>query len=289
MINFALPGLYSLFPLNKAFISVIESNRHALKDETKIASVYGCFPPAIWNGGRRVSGFCSVERVQQEIEFFNSRNISCRYTFTNTEITEDHLRDQYCNLLLEIADDKRNGVIVYSNILENYIRVNYPSYEIISSTTKCIQDFDEFEKECQHPYDFVVLDYNLNHDKRLETTRYPEKVEILVNAYCKDCCKERFLHYRALSESQIKCTEKSNFHACPFSIDSFYTVMENRNSFVTSKEIFGFFYPIGIKNFKIEGRTNTVYDVLESYVYYLVKDEYKNMVRLEVLRKMNDD
>lgn len=289
MINFALPGLYNLFPLNKAFISVIESNIYALKDGIKIASVYGCFPPAIWNGGRRVSGFCSVERVRQEIVFFNSKEISCRYTFTNTEITEKHLSDQYGNLLLEIANDKRNGVIVYSNVLEDYIRVNYPNYEMISSTTKCIEDINEFEEECQRSYDFVVLDYNLNHDKRLESIHHPEKVEILVNAYCKDYCNERFLHYKALSESQIKCTEKSTFHSCPFSTDSFYTVMENRKSFVTSKEIIERFYPIGIRNFKIEGRTNNVYDVLESYIYYLVRDEYKDIVRLEVLRKMNDD
>lgn len=289
MINFALPGLYSLYFLNKSFISIIENNGNSLKEGVKIASVYGCFPPAIWNGGRRISGFCSAERVREEITYFNSREISCRYTFTNTELTEKHLSDQYCNLLLEIANDKRNGVIVYSNVLEEYIRENFPNYEIISSTTKCIKTIDGFEDECQHAYNYVVLDYNLNHDSRLMSIRNPEKTEILVNAYCKDCCSERFLHYKALAESQLNCTEKVVFHPCPYSIDSFYSVMENRKSFVTAQEIFEKFYPVGIRNFKIEGRTNNIYDVLESYIYYLVRDECKDKVRLDVLRKLDDD
>lgn len=65
--------------------------------------------------------------------------------------------------------------------------------------------------------------------------------------------------------------------------------MENRKSFVTSKEIIERFYIMGIRNFKIEGRTNNVYDVLESYIYYLVRNECKDKIRLEVLGRMNDD
>lgn len=62
-----------------------------------------------------------MERVQKEIIYFNLRDISCRYTFTNTELTDKHSRDQYVNLLLETANDKRNGVI----LLEMNVRTKF--------------------------------------------------------------------------------------------------------------------------------------------------------------------
>ena len=42
----------------------------------------------------------------------------------------------------------------------------------------------------------------------------------------------------------------------------------------------------GYQHFKIEGRTNSVYDVLESYLYYMVKPEYIDKVRLKALKAM---
>lgn len=67
MIEYSLPGLYSCFKLNKAFMQIIEQNIDVLRTDVKISSVYGCFPPAIWNDGRKMSGNCSLEQVKDEI------------------------------------------------------------------------------------------------------------------------------------------------------------------------------------------------------------------------------
>lgn len=40
---------------------------------------------------------------------------------------------------------------------------------------------------------------------------------------------------------------------------------------------------MGFNNFKIEGRVLSKPNVIESYVYYLVKPEYRDRVRLDML------
>ena len=42
---------------------------------------------------------------------------------------------------------------------------------------------------------------------------------------------------------------------------------------------------MGFNHFKIEGRTMPIAQVIESYVYYLVKPEYQNKIRLLILER----
>ncbi len=285
MIKFALPGIYNHFDLNRVFLELIQDRPEYVNDEFGISAVYGCFPVSIWNGGRKVEGYCSCERMLEEINFYNRNGISCRYTFTNSLIEEAHLSDRFSNLILANSNTGINAVIVCSELLEDYIRKTYPSFKIISSTTKCITDLDAFEDECKRDYDLVVLDYTLNNSASVLSTAYPQKVEILVNAYCRDNCPERKKHYHALSIGQLAYSQEPSFHDCPFVLEDFYTVKETRKSFVTLEKVREFASK-GIINFKIEGRTNSKYDVLESYIYYLIKREYQGVARLQVLKRL---
>lgn len=285
MINFALPGIYNHFDLNRIFLELIHETPEYVNDDFGISAVYGCFPVSIWNGGRKVEGYCSCERMIEEVSFFNSNGISCRFTFTNSLIEEAHLSDHFSNLILLNSNNGLNAVIVCSELLENYIRTTFPNFKIISSTTKCITDFDAFEEECRKNYELVVLDYTLNHSDSILSTAYPHKVEILLNAYCRDNCPERKKHYHALSVGQLAYSQEPSFHDCPFVLEDFYKVKKTRKSFVTVEKIQEF-AANGIVNFKIEGRTNSKYDVLESYIYYLIKKEYHEIVRLQVLKRL---
>ena len=46
------------------------------------------------------------------------------------------------------------------------------------------------------------------------------------------------------------------------------------------------YMPMGFSQFKLEGRTIDDIKMLEMYVYYLVKPEYKDTVRLEMLSSL---
>lgn len=77
-------------------------------------------------------------------------------------ITEEHLNDDFCNFVLRTAENGKNGVIVVSPILEQYIRDKYPGYKITSSTCKRITDINNLNSELDKNYDIVVLDYDFN-------------------------------------------------------------------------------------------------------------------------------
>ena len=70
--------------------------------------------------------------------------------------------DTYCNLIMRLADNGMNQVLVNSPVVEQYIRDNYPSFPLISSTTKRITDTKELISELGKDYRLVVLDYDLN-------------------------------------------------------------------------------------------------------------------------------
>ena len=57
----------------------------------------------------------------------------------------------------------KNGVIIHSDLLLNYLKKKYPGFYFVSSTTKVFTDFREFESEL-HREDFlyVVPDFRLN-------------------------------------------------------------------------------------------------------------------------------
>ena len=55
-----------------------------------------------------------------------------------------------------------NEGLVVSPILEEYIRENYKSFKVNSSTCKEIKDLNALNQELEKEYHLVVLDYNLN-------------------------------------------------------------------------------------------------------------------------------
>lgn len=46
------------------------------------------------------------------------------------------------------------------------------------------------------------------------------------------------------------------------------------------------YVPMGYENFKIEGRLMHPADILESYMYYMVKPEYRDMLRLKMFKHL---
>ena len=52
---------------------------------------------------------------------------------------------------------------------------------------------------------------------------------------------------------------------------------------ISPEDIYEKYVPMGFSNFKIEGRSIPDVNVLENYVYYMVRPEYKDEVRLEML------
>lgn len=301
-VKFHLPGLRHNFPLNMLLVSLLETRPECFRDDVEIASFFGEFPLSLWNGGRYSRGDqCDAQFINGVIKSINSHGIPVRYTYTNPSLTEEDLADPYCNYCMKAADNGMNEVLVVSPLLEEYIRKNYPSFKINSSTCKEIRDMDALNAELERDYALVVLDYNMNNQfELLEQIKDKGRCEILVNACCTPNCQRRGAHYKAMAEMQrielqnrklppdkqlpvppswnCPCEGLNNIH----NIQDFPT-------FVSPEAIWDKYVPMGFQHFKIEGRTSNIFQILDTYCFYLLKPEYREEMRLLLLSNLESN
>ena len=147
-----LPGLCSFRLMNQILLNLMKDYPSKFKEGYKIGSVYGTFPGAIWNGGRAVFGTAFKGDIEKIIKMYNSRGVPVRFTWTNPLLEEKHNYDTYCNLIMKLADNGKNQVLVNTESLETYIRKEYPNYPVISSTTKRLVDVEAIKEELAKNY-----------------------------------------------------------------------------------------------------------------------------------------
>lgn len=298
-INFHLPDFCGNYKMNLFIADMLSEKPELFYEGVKIGSSYGCFPPAAWNGGRTAIGAVRREFIDMIIREYNGRGIPIRYTFTNPLVTQKHLSDPFCNMITRIAENGLNEIIVNVPCLEEYIREKYPGYPLISSTVKQIEDLEKLAEEMEKDYKLVVLDYNFNNRfEELEKIPRKDKAEILINPYCSPHCRRRKKHYEYLGERQfeynlqvfgsdktaLKPIPEREFPCPNMSMDFYETV--NYETHITPEQLYGKYVPMGFENFKIEGRMLHPSDVLESYVYYLIKPEHHDGVRLKMYKNL---
>ncbi|MCQ2408535.1 MAG: hypothetical protein MJ065_08440 [Oscillospiraceae bacterium] len=303
--RFHLPNFSSYYKYNLVFAEMLANHPEYFREGVEIASVYGAFPPSIWNGGRTEGGVCDKGFVKGVIKAFNDRGIPLRFTFTNPMLEKKHLSDEFCNMVMHLADNGLNEVIVFSPLLEEYIRKNYPGYKITSSTCKRITDPAALYSEIEKDYHIVVIDYDLNHDmETLKGISDKKKCELLVNACCTPGCPVRPEHYRALGTQQIAYAnhvrkyknvpfnhekllrehpEMEQFVNCPCASRSLFDVTGLKNH-ISPDEIWNTYIPMGFEQFKIEGRTFPIFNLVEHYMYYMAKPECRDRARFEFLQ-----
>lgn len=281
MIKFYLPNIIEFQGVNLTLWDLLREHPEWFEDGVEIGAVYGTFNNAIWNGGRVLNNDFSDEDILNSLREYEMRQIPVRFTWTNTLLKPLHLQDKYCNWIMESANNGLNEVIINSDLLEEYIREKYPKYKIVSSTTKCLLNKDTIKEEI-NKYPLMVLDYRKNRDFKFLEELNKNKIEILINPVCPIGCRRRKQHYDSLSLSQLGM-EEDEFE-CKYAYYNFYDNMKNNSAFISKEELYDKFVKSGFKHFKIEGRTNHIIDVVEIYIYYMVKDEYKDIVRNNILK-----
>lgn len=283
-----LPGFCYFRMLNQAVIGLMREYPDSFREGYKIGSVYGTFPGAIWNGGRVVMGIVGKKDIETTLRLYNSKGVPVRFTWTNSVLEEKHVHDTYCNLIMRLADNGLNQVLVNVPVLEEYIRREYPNYKLISSTTKRINNMGGLLEELEKDYYLVVLDYDLNHNEEVLKALEDQagRIEILVNEVCTPGCPRRAEHYAQQSKAQLEFDVNDRFD-CPNTNQrkSFAECMR-RPAFVSNEEIDSYI-DRGFVNFKIAGRGMPQDYVLDSYLYFLVKDEQRDFIRGRIEKQLS--
>lgn len=254
-------------------------------DDIKIDSIYGSFPGCIWNSGRAACGWASIENIVNTVAAFNQQKISVRYTFTNSEIKGRHLLDYYCNTILQntgkLVEGVQNGVNINQPILADYIAKNYPEFYLLWSTTKGINSIEETNKLSEDR--ITVLYYGMNNTTALNELTHPENIEILVSEACIERCPKRFEHYSSIGKLQL--LEPSEAFQCPYGCEQYfyYDTPVKRDHYVSIDDIREIYLPLGINKFKISGRQDHPVNLIENYVNYFAKPEFRDNVRNKLL------
>lgn len=285
--HYHLPGLFEFYELYRVFLPLFREHREYFYDWCDIGSIYGAPADCIWGGGR--VGFGNND-PREVLALMSEYGISARLTFSNSLLRREHLTDRKCNglcAMLEKGGTVQNGVIVHSELLLEYLKRTYPGLYFVSSTTKVLTGFDEFERELdREEFRFVVPDFRLNKVfDRLNglPQAQKDKVEFLCNECCFFGCTERKSCYENVSR---KCLgEDCADHICTAPDASggyrFSRAMENPG-FIGTDDILSTYLPSGFSNFKIEGRSLGSAVILEFLLYYMTKPEHQLRVREEI-------
>ena len=284
---FHLPGLFEFYELYRMFFSLFREHREYFYDWCEIGSIYGAPADCVWGGGRAGFGENNPEEV---LELMQEYGISARLTFSNSLLRHEHLSDRKCNALCRLFErnrEPRNGVIIYSELLLEYLKEQYPGLYFVSSTTKVLADFTQFEEEIRRKdFRYVVPDFRLNKAfDKLNTLSQAEKdkVEFLCNECCWFGCKDRKVCYESVS--RLNLGERGEEHRCtaPDAEEGYVFSKAMKNpGFLSTEEIREEYLPMGFSNFKIEGRGLGSALILEFLLYYMTKPEHQLEVREKV-------
>ena len=206
--------------------------------------------------------------------------------FTNTELKEKDYYNRFCNEILNICADKNTDIVINNEGLKNYIHNIYPSYNFISSTTKCLNEQD-LKEELNKDYKMVCLDYNLNKNKTMLESlnkKQRSKCEFLVNAICNPACPYRKNHYRLNSIFYLNYGKEYKMDGCNIIYGILHPTMINSKNNLTIEEIKNYYIPNNFNHFKLEGRSLSWTENLCNYIRYMVKPEYQLYVITELLR-----
>lgn len=276
-----LPGLFEFYELYRRFLPLWCEHRDWFFEWCDIGSIYGAPMDCLWGGGRTGFGEADTSDV---LALMNEYGISSRLTFSNSLLKKDHLADKRCNELCRMFSTARNGVIVHSALLSEYLRHEYPGLYLVSSTTKVLTDFDDFEAELNRPeFEYVVPDFRLN--KRFDrlsalTQMQKDKVEFLCNECCDYGCRARKQCYENVSRKNLGEDVPDHKCASPDASGGYRFSLAMKNpGFIGVQDILNTYVPIGFTNFKIEGRGLGSAVVLEFLLYYLTKPEHQLEVR----------
>ena len=282
-----LPGLFEFYDLYRIFLPLYYSHREYFYNWCEIGSIYGSPADCLWGGGR--VGF-GDNRPEDVAELMRAHGISARLTFSNSLLRPEHLSDRNCNALcalFETGGPVRNGVILCSDLLLDYLRERYPAFYFVSSTTKVLTEFHQLEAELNRPeFRYVVPDFRLNKAfDRLNTLSgaQKQKVEFLCNECCRIGCPDRKACYESVSRKNLgeDCPE----HVCTSPNAErgyrFSDAMQNP-AFIGLEEIQNIYLPKGFSHFKIEGRSLGSALILEFLLYYMTKPGAQLRVREEI-------
>lgn len=287
MTEYFLAGLNDkALEMNLLIVDIWKKFPQYFNDDSKISAFFGGFDNCCWNGGRENKQQHSeqLSNCFKIIKQINDLGISVRFTFTNPFITREEYNDYIGNSLMKFAHNGMNGVIVANENFHNYLKEKYPNFHYVYSTTNCTTDGNIYN-EIYDKYDILVLDYRLNKNRLFleRKLKFKNKIEILVDDCCPSC-KYRKQHFENVGrynlgeQIDVSCLNPENYGKYENPKNFYESLLRTLKNSLTYEEIEEY-KKLGFNKFKLTGRSQGRRFLLDSYIYYFVKPQYRHEVR----------
>ncbi len=282
-IKWSMPFLFC----NDLFIPTLHNllgNNHSIK------YVYGT-PNCKWAGGR-ISQYNirSLKLIERIISNIISYNITPVFTFTNTNLRKDDIKDTFCNELLKIISCSNCEVIIVSNLLYNHIKEKFPDIKLVSSvinsTYSKVKAIDETEhiNNLLDKFDRVVIrpEFAINKNYNFNDLKDISRIELLINQNCTPNCPNSDIHYHIFDLYNNKIINQNNYNNCIKKV-----CPRENNPYLSTNSLTH--YQIqncinaDITNLKLQGRNFDFKSMLEElFLYFFSNNADKNKIKTRI-------
>lgn len=276
--EYIMPFLFT----NDLYIPVLHE---LLKEDFKcVKQIFGAIPSA-WTGGRISSlKINNPDTINKYFKILNEKfHLIPTLTFSSLYVNDNTLKDEYSNILLDIAYQNNCYFIVASELLYNHIKSRYKDAKMVCSVIQPQINFlsssfneTEFYNKMLDKYEIVVVrpEWAIeNVDKIDKIISDINRIEILVNLGCQYNCKFAKQHYLLLEDID------SNRITLDESLNKMSGFCQSNNKNVRKTympiDIVDKLVSKGVKKIKIKGRGES-FDSVYKYLYdFFFNQNYK--------------
>lgn len=289
MINFSLPYSFNIHDVDE-IKSIIEKSSEKINIE-----FYGSLNPSDFlmdgRGESILTPTVDYDTLKYNVNYIKSKGFNFNYLinapfYNNIELTSSGYKRilEYIDYLY--SELNINTFTVANMILAEIINANFNNIDIYISTIAGVDSISQVIDLRNKKYKKVVLKENRIRDFRFlqEATDIGGiEIELILNNHCYQDCIYRNLHYVSLTAKDT---------ANNYNYDFFLNTCLHRNAteflkvpFIRPEDM-DKYINIGIKNFKVEGRTNIEKSNLTKFINAYIDRRYDGNV-IELLYCFN--
>ena len=268
--NIILDNRHCDFEFMWLLLEIKRNNPEFFNDSIGKLSFYFMFPYSIWSLSRSKDFFLPFENIVADTNRLEDNNCDIYLDFENTNIKEKHFSDRYSNLVLEATKNKYINAVIYSDDLAKYIKTNYSNVNLIQSPIKNKMNIES-------PFEMNMIDYSLYCHRKDEIKNKPSTI-LMVNSFCYNS----YLCSSHISDNILNY-EIDKPNNCQNRLKTFYEMKRNK-LFVPVEEMNSICNNDSIQNFFVKTNCENKFERLETYLYYIIKPQHINKVRLECLK-----
>lgn len=241
----------------------------AFYDRIQNLNMYFMFPYSIWSKSRTMRNYIPFENIESDTNRLEDNGCEIYFEFENVDVTRDCFLDRYSNLVLSLVQEKNVSAIVYSDELAQYIKEKYPNVKLVQSEIKRKTYFEA-------PFEMGVIDYISYKNNKNKLPNKPSCI-LAVNSFCKNSYRcTNLLSNNKLNygiDRPINCADRLRT----------FSQMQKNDLFISKEEI-NKINDDGIQHFLIKTNCDDRFEILETYLYYMIKPEFIESARLRIIK-----